>query len=173
KGYGDIFYLNVMASGSVPQIAVIMGPCAGGAVYSPALMDFIVMVSKISYMFITGPKVVKAAIGEEVTEMELGGPEIHATKSGVAHFLAENEREAIDIVKKLLSYIPSNSLELPPRIQTDDDPERRAPLLNVIIPEDPSKPYDMYTVVENVVDHGTFFEVQKDFAKNAIIGFAR
>ncbi|MEM3967109.1 MAG: carboxyl transferase domain-containing protein, partial [Ignisphaera sp.] len=173
KGYGDIFYLNVMASGSVPQIAVIMGPCAGGAVYSPALMDFIVMVSKISYMFITGPKVVKAAIGEEVTEMELGGPEIHATKSGVAHFLAENEREAIDIVKKLLSYIPSNSLELPPRIQTDDDPERRAPLLNDIIPEDPSKPYDMYTVVENVVDHGTFFEVQKDFAKNAIIGFAR
>lgn len=173
KGYGDIFYLNVMASGSIPQIAVIMGPCAGGAVYSPALMDFVIMVDKISYMFITGPKVVKAAIGEEVTEMELGGPEIHAAKSGVAHFVAENERMAIDIVKRLLSYLPSNSLELPPRVVTEDDPERKVQLLNNIVPEDPSKPYDMHTIIENIVDYGTFFEVQRDFAKNAIIGFAR
>ncbi|MCS7110709.1 MAG: acyl-CoA carboxylase subunit beta [Ignisphaera sp.] len=173
KGYGDIFYLNVMASGSIPQIAVIMGPCAGGAVYSPALMDFVIMVNKISYMFITGPKVVRAAIGEEVTEMELGGPEIHAAKSGVAHFVADDEREAINIVKKLLSYLPSNSLELPPRVQTGDDPQRTAQLLNSIVPEDASKPYDMRTVIENIVDRKTFFEVQKDFAKNAIIGFAR
>lgn len=173
KGYGDIFYLNVMASGAIPQIAVIMGPCAGGAVYSPALMDFIIMVNKISYMFITGPKVVKAAIGEEVTEMELGGPDIHASKSGVAHFVARDEREAINIVKKILSYIPLNSLELPPRIETKDDPERRTPILNNVVPEDPSKPYDMHSIIENVVDHETFFEVQKDFARNAVVGFAR
>ena len=173
KGYGEIFYTNVMASGSVPQIAVIMGPCAGGAVYSPALMDFIIMVSKTSYMFITGPRVVKAALGEEVTEYELGGAEIHASRSGVAHFVARDDREAIEIVKKLLSYLPSNSLELPPRIDTGDDPFREEPHLNNIVPEDPSKPYNMYEIILRVFDRDTFFEVQKDFAKNAIIGFAR
>ncbi|MEM0027009.1 MAG: carboxyl transferase domain-containing protein [Ignisphaera sp.] len=173
KGYGDIFYMNVLASGSIPQIAVIMGPCAGGAVYSPALMDFIIMVSKTSYMFITGPKVVKAAIGEEVTEYELGGAEIQASKSGVAHFVARDDKEAIEIVKTLLSYLPSNSLELPPRVDVGDDPHRLEPTLNNVVPEDPTKPYNMYDIINAVVDRNTFFEVQKDFAKNAIVGFAR
>ncbi len=173
KGYGEIFYMNVVASGAIPQIAVIMGPCAGGAVYSPALMDFIIMVDKISYMFITGPRVVKAAIGEEVTEMELGGPEIHASKSGVAHFIASDEKEAIGLVKKLLSYLPSNSMELPPRTLSIDDPERVDVTLNNIVPEDASKPYNMYEIIERVVDRNTFLEVHRDFAKNVIVGFAR
>jgi len=173
KGYGEIFSMNVAASGSIPQIAVIMGPCAGGAVYSPALMDFIIMVSKTSYMFITGPRVVKVAIGEEVTEYELGGAEIQVSKSGVAHFIARDDREAIEIVKKLLSYIPSNSLELPPRVETGDDPYREEPYLDTVVPEDSAKPYNMYDVILRVVDQGTFFEVQRDFAKNAIVGFAR
>jgi len=173
KGYGDIFYMNVVASGVVPQIAVIMGPCAGGAVYSPALMDFIIMVEKTSYMFITGPKVVKAALGEDVTEEDLGGARVHVSRSGVAHFIASNDKEAIEVVKKLLSYLPSNNMEMPPRIEVEDDPERPAPELDSIVPEDPKKPYNMYQVIESIVDRGTFFEVQKDFAKNTIIGFAR
>lgn len=173
KGYGDIFYMNVAASGVIPQIAVIMGPCAGGAVYSPALMDFVIMVDKTSYMFITGPRVVKAALGEDVTEIDLGGPQVHASKSGVAHFIAADDRDAIDIVKKLLSYLPSNNMETPPRIDVGDDPDRIIPALDTIVPEDPKKPYNMYDIIEAVVDRGTFFEVQRDFAKNAIIGFAR
>lgn len=173
KGYGDIFYMNVAASGVIPQIAVIMGPCAGGAVYSPALMDFVIMVEKTSYMFITGPRVVKAALGEEVTEEELGGPQIHIAKSGVAHFVAVNDKEAIDIVKKLLSYLPSNNMEAPPRKETEDDVERTTPSLDTIIPEDPKKPYNMYEIIENVLDRNSFFEVQKEFAKNAVIGFGR
>ncbi|MEM4513991.1 MAG: acyl-CoA carboxylase subunit beta [Ignisphaera sp.] len=173
KGYGEIFYMNVVASGVIPQIAVIMGPCAGGAVYSPALMDFVIMVEKTSYMFITGPKVVKAALGEDVTEEELGGPHVHASKSGVAHLVAADDKEAIELVKKLLSYLPSNNMEAPPRIETDDDPERLSPELDSIIPEDPKKPYNIYEVIEAVADKGTFFELQRDFAKNAIIGFAR
>lgn len=173
KGYGDIFYMNVVASGVIPQIAVIMGPCAGGAVYSPALMDFVIMVEKTSYMFITGPKVVKAALGEDVTEEELGGARVHASRSGVAHFIASNDREAIEIVKKLLSYLPSNNMDIPPRVDVGDDPYRLVPELDSIVPEDPKKPYDMYQIIESVIDKGTFFEVQKDFAKNAIIGFAR
>ncbi|MEM1897307.1 MAG: acyl-CoA carboxylase subunit beta [Ignisphaera sp.] len=173
KGYGDIFYMNVAASGVIPQIAVIMGPCAGGAVYSPALMDFIIMVEKTSYMFITGPRVVKAALGEEVTEEELGGPQIHMSKSGVAHFVARDDKEAIYLVKKLLSYLPSNNMEMPPRVETGDEPERITPSLDTIVPEDTKKPYNMYEIIENVVDRGSFFEIQKEFAKNAIVGFAR
>ncbi|RLG78764.1 MAG: methylmalonyl-CoA carboxyltransferase [Thermoprotei archaeon] len=173
KGYGDVFYLNVHASGVVPQIAAIMGPCAGGAVYSPALMDFIIMVENTSFMFITGPRVVKAAIGEEVNEQQLGGATVHATKSGVAHFVAKNDQDAIGIIKKLLSYLPSNNMETPPKIETDDSPYRIDTQLNNIVPEDPLKSYNMYEVINRVVDSGTFFEVHKDYAKNAIVGFAR
>ncbi|MEM0014556.1 MAG: acyl-CoA carboxylase subunit beta [Zestosphaera sp.] len=173
RGYGDIFYMNVMASGVVPQIAVIMGPCAGGAVYSPALMDFVIMVDKTSYMFITGPRVVKAAIGEEVTEEELGGPRIHVTKSGVAHFIARDDKEAIELIKRLLSYLPSNNMEMPPRIVTNDPPSRAEGRLNTIVPEDPLKAYNMYDVIDAVFDRGTFFEVSRDYARNAITGFAR
>ena len=173
KGYGDIFYMNVMASGVIPQIAAIMGPCAGGAVYSPALMDFIVMVKKTSFMFITGPRVVKAAMGEEVTEEQLGGPEVHATKSGVAHFVAENDEDAINIIKKLLTYLPSNNAEDPPIVRTGDPPEREDPELDALVPEDPNKPYDMKEIITRVLDKGTFFEVHKDWAKNAIVGFGR
>ncbi len=173
KGYGDIFYMNVMASGVIPQITAIMGPCAGGAVYSPALMDFIIMVKKTSYMYITGPKVVKAAIGEEVDHFQLGGAEVHATRSGMAHFLAEDDKHAIEIIKKLLSYLPSNNMEDPPRIDTGDDPERRDYELDDIVPSDPNKPYDMYNIINRVVDKDTFFEVHSMWAKNAIVGFAR
>lgn len=173
KGYGDVFYMNVQASGVVPQIAAIMGPCAGGAVYSPALMDFIIMVEGTSFMFITGPRVVKAAIGEEVSEMDLGGPYVHASKSGVAHFVAKDDKHAIEIIKKLLSYLPSNNMEVPPRVDTGDDPFRTDPYLDTVVPDDPLKAYNMYDVINGVVDQGTFFEVHKDYAKNAIVGFAR
>ncbi len=173
KGYGEVFYMNVKASGVVPQIAAIMGPCAGGAVYSPALMDFIVMVEGTSFMFITGPRVVKAAIGEEVTEMDLGGPHVHATKSGVAHFVARDDKHAIEIIKKLLTYLPSNNMEMPPRVDTGDDPYRTDSALDTVVPEDPLKAYDMYEVINRVVDRGTFFEVHRDYARNAIVGFAR
>lgn len=173
KGYGDIFYWNVQASGVIPQIAIIAGPCAGGAVYSPALMDFVVMVRKSSFMFITGPRVVKAAIGEEVDEFQLGGAEVHAYKSGMAHLIAEDDREAISLIRKLLSYLPSNNMEDPPRIESNDDPERRDYELDNIVPEDPNKPYNMYEVINRVVDVGSFFEVHQFWARNAIVGFAR
>ncbi len=173
KGYGDIFYWNVQASGVIPQIAVIAGPCAGGAVYSPALMDFVIMVRKTSFMFITGPRVVKAAIGEDVDELQLGGAEVHAYKSGMAHLIADDDREAISLVKKLLSYIPSNNMEDPPRVESNDDPERRDYELDDIVPEDPNKPYDMYEVINRVVDVDSFFEIHPFWARNAIVGFAR
>ena len=173
KGYGDIFYMNVMASGVIPQIAAIMGPCAGGAVYSPALMDFIIMVKKTSFMFVTGPRVVKAAMGEEVTEEQLGGADVHASKSGVAHFIANNDEEAINIIKKLLTYIPSNNTEDPPIVKTNDPPDREDPELDAIVPEDPNKPYDMLEIITRVLDKGSFFEVHKYWAKNAIVGFGR
>lgn len=172
KGYGEIFYWNVMASGVIPQIVAIMGPCAGGAVYSPALADFIIMTKK-SFMFITGPKVVKAAIGEEVTFEELGGAEVHARKSGVAHFITETEDEAIALIKRLLSYLPSNNLEDPPYMDTGDDPERQDEELNSIVPDDPMKPYDVREVIVRVLDEGTFLEVQEHFAPNAVVGFGR
>lgn len=172
KGYGEIFYMNVMASGVVPQIMAIMGPCAGGAVYSPALADFVIMTRK-SFMFVTGPKVVKAAIGEEVSPHELGGAEIHAKKSGVAHFVVEGDRDCVELVKRLLSYLPSNNLEDPPYSDTGDDPERRESWLDEAIPSDPQEPYDVKRVLEAVLDRGTFLEIQEHFAPNAIIGFGR
>jgi acetyl-CoA/propionyl-CoA carboxylase len=173
RGYGDIFYMNVMASGVVPQIAAIMGPCAGGAVYSPALMDFVVMVRRTSFMFITGPRVVRAAIGEVVDEFQLGGADVHATKSGQADFVAEDDREAIDIIKRLLSYLPSNNMEDPPVVKTGDPPDRPVPELDEIVPDDPNAPYDMYKVIQGVLDLGTFLEVKAQWARNAITGFGR
>lgn len=173
KGYGEIFYRNVLASGVVPQIVAILGPAAGGAVYSPALADFIVMVKDISYMFLTGPKVVKAALGEEVTPQELGGAEVHCKRSGVAHFLASNEEEAFSLMKRLLSYLPSNNMEDPPRAEVDDDPEREDPELDGLVPDDPLEPYDIKEIIRRVLDRGTFLEVQEFFAPNAVIGFGR
>jgi len=172
KGYGEIFYRNVMASGVIPQIVSIMGPCAGGAVYSPALADFIVMTRR-SFMFITGPKVVKAATGEEVTFEELGGAEIHTSISGVAHFIAEDDKDALMLIRKLLEYLPSNNMEDPPVVKTGDDPDRMDYELDNIVPTDPTEPYDMKEVIERVFDRGTFLEVHKHFAPNVIVGFAR
>ncbi|MCX8185122.1 MAG: acyl-CoA carboxylase subunit beta [Sulfolobales archaeon] len=173
RGYGDIFYMNVMASGIVPQIAAIMGPCAGGAVYSPALMDFVVMVKKTSFMFITGPRVVRAAIGEVVDEQQLGGPEVHAAKSGQADFIVEDDKEAIAVIKKLLSYLPSNNMEDPPVVRTGDLPDRDIPELDGVVPEDPNAAYDMYKIVDSVLDVGSFLEVKTQWARNAITGFGR
>jgi len=173
KGYGDIFYWNVQASGVIPQVAAILGPCAGGAVYSPALMDFVVMTRKTSFMFITGPRVVKAAIGEEVDEFQLGGADVHASRSGMAHLVADDDRDAISLIRKLLSYLPSNNMDDPPRVDVGDDPERRDYELNDLVPPDPNKPYNMYEVINRVVDVGTFFEIHPYWARNAIVGFAR
>ncbi|AKG38098.1 methylmalonyl-CoA carboxyltransferase [Infirmifilum uzonense] len=172
KGYGDIFYRNVMASGVVPQIVAILGPCAGGAVYSPALADFIIMTRK-SYMFITGPKVVKASIGEDISTEELGGAEVHASKSGVAHFVVEDDREAVNLIKKLISYLPSNNAEDPPFLETKDSPYREDPTLDSIVPEDPAKPYDVREIIGRVFDYESFLEVHANFAQNAVVGFAR
>jgi propionyl-CoA carboxylase beta chain len=172
-GYGDIFFRNVMASGVIPQISAIMGPCAGGAVYSPALTDFIIMVDKTSYMFITGPDVVKTVLGQEVTFEELGGAMVHSQTSGVAHFIAKDEEHCIQIVKKLLSYLPSNYLEDPPYVETGDDPNRTDEELARIMPDDPDKPYDVKEIIHRVVDNGEFFEVQPLWAPNIVIGFAR
>ncbi|RLE49992.1 MAG: methylmalonyl-CoA carboxyltransferase [Candidatus Methanomethylicota archaeon] len=172
-GYGEIFYRNVMASGVIPQIVAIMGPCAGGAVYSPALADFICMVRKTSYMFITGPKVVKAAIGEDVTFEQLGGADAHAKFSGIAHFVADSDEECLEIIKTLLSYLPSNNMEDPPIIDTGDSPDRMDRELDSIVPADPKQPYDMYEIISRVMDIGSFFEVHKYYAPNVIVGFAR
>ncbi len=173
KGYGEVFYMNVMASGVVPQIAAIMGPCAGGAVYSPALMDFVIMTRKTSFAFITGPRVVKAVTGEDIDEFGLGGAEVHAYKSGFAHLIAEDDKHAIELIKKLLSYIPQNNMEDPPYVPTGDDPERRDYELDDLVPEEPTKVYDVRDVIERVFDLGTFFEIMPHFAPNAVIGFAR
>ncbi|MFQ5335773.1 MAG: acyl-CoA carboxylase subunit beta, partial [Flavobacteriales bacterium] len=166
-------YRNTLASGVIPQISSIMGPCAGGAVYSPALCDFILMVENTSYMFVTGPNVVKTVTHEEITSEELGGAQVHASKSGVTHFAFSNEAECINNIKKLLSYIPQNCEEEPPALPyaTDDTEER--PALNDIIPDNPNQPYDMRDVITEVVDSGSFFEVHKDFAANIVVGFAR
>ena len=173
RGYGDIFRLNTLASGVIPQIALIMGPCAGGAVYSPALMDFVIMVDKTSYMFITGPQVVKAVTGQEVSFEDLGGARVHNTRSGNAHFLASSEEEAFSILRALLSYLPSNSEEEPPVVETGDDPNRMDPELDEIVPDDPKKAYDMREIIERVFDRGTFLEVQAGFGRSVIVGFAR
>ncbi len=171
-GCGRIFYANVKASGVIPQIAVILGPCAGAAAYSPALMDFVVMV-KGSYMFITGPEVVKAATGVSVTFEQLGGADVHGSLSGVAHFVAENEEEAFSIVRKLLSYLPSNSSEDPPYVPTDDPVDRRLDKLYEVVPTDPMKPFDVKEVITLLVDNGDFLEVHANYAKSAVVGFGR
>lgn len=172
-GYAEIFERNILASGVVPQISAIFGPCAGGAVYSPALTDFIIMSKDTSYMFVTGPKVVKTVTGEVVTEEELGGPLVHATKSGVAHFVAEDEKEGIMLIRKLLSYMPQNNLEDPPTVPNEDPIDRLEDSLNYIIPDNPNKPYDVKDVIHAIVDNGEFLEIQRLYAPNIVIGFAR
>ncbi len=171
-GYADIFYRNTRASGVIPQISAVMGPCAGGAVYSPAITDFILMVENTSYMFVTGPNVVKTVTHEEVTHEELGGASAHAAKSGVTHFTFPNELDCLEGIKKLLSYLPANCEEDPPRIPYEPGDEKR-PVLNGIVPGESSQPYDIRDVIRQVVDEGTFFEVQREFAANIVVGFAR
>jgi len=171
-GYGEIFERNILYSGVVPQISGIFGPCAGGAVYSPALTDFTVMVKNTSYMFLTGPAVVKSVTGEEIDQEGLGGASVHSSKSGVAHFAAENEQDAIATIKELLSYLPQNNMEEAPALPTNDPVSRVDDALNQIIPDNPNMPYDMYAVISSVVDDGKFFEVHKNYAKNIIVGFA-
>ena len=172
-GYGDIFLRNVLASGVIPQISCIMGPSAGGAVYSPAITDFIVMVRETSYMFVTGPDVVKTVTHEEVTSDELGGAWLHNTESGVAHFAAEDEDDALYTVRRLLSFLPQNNVEDPPTVPCQDDPLRTDDGLNTIIPDDPAQPYDMKQILRAVVDEGDFLEVMEHYAANLIVGFAR
>jgi len=172
-GYGEIFRRNAEASGVVPQISAIMGPCAGGAVYSPAMTDFTFMVKETSNMFITGPDVIETVTGEEVTHEELGGATVHAADSGVAHWAADSEEAALDDIKRLLSYIPQNNVEDPPRVEPWDDPERADEQLLEIVPDQPRKPYDIVDVIDSVLDTESFFEVQPDFAPNLVIGFGR
>ena len=172
-GYGEIFKRNALASGVIPQISVMLGPCAGGASYSPALTDFIIMSEQNSFMFITGPEVVKSVTGETVTAEALGGAAVHYTVSGVAHFIGETEQNALTIVRLLLSYLPSNNVEEPPCITPTDDPLRTDPHLNSLVPLDPKVPYDMKEVITSVMDLGSFLEVQAGWAQNAIIGLAR
>ena len=172
-GYADIFQRNIMASGLVPQISAVFGPCAGGAVYSPALTDFILMSEDTSYMFVTGPKVVKTVTGEEVTQNELGGSNVHSSKSGVAHFVSVDEYEGISMIRKLLSYLPQNNLEEPPLVNNDDPIDRLEDSLNEIIPENPNKPYDVKDVIHSVADYGEFLEVQRQYAPNIVVGFAK
>jgi acetyl-CoA carboxylase carboxyltransferase component len=172
-GYADIFFRNVRASGVVPQISVVMGPCAGGAVYSPAITDFIFMVRETSHMFITGPEVIKTVTGEDVTMEELGGAQSHATRSGVAQFAADSEPECLEMVRELLSFIPQNNVDPPPHVPTDDPPDRQEEELATIIPDRPTQPYDMTRVIELIVDDEDFFEVAPLYAQNIVIGFAR
>jgi len=172
-GYAEIFQRNILTSGVVPQISAIFGPCAGGAVYSPALTDFTIMTKGTSYMFLTGPKVVKQVLGEDVTQEELGGASIHSTKSGVAHFAVDSEEEGILCIRKLISFLPQNNLEEPPLVSCSDPIDRLEDSLNDIIPDSPNKPYDMYEVLGSVIDNGEFLEVHKDYAPNIIVGFAR
>ncbi|MBQ5931995.1 MAG: acyl-CoA carboxylase subunit beta, partial [Tidjanibacter sp.] len=172
-GYAGIFQRNVMSSGVIPQISLIMGPCAGGAVYSPALTDFVIMKKDTSYMFLTGPKVVKTVVGEDVTQEQLGGASVHASKSGVAHFAVDTEEEAIAITRKLISYMPQNNMEDTPVVACSDPIDRLEDSLNEIIPDNPNKAYDMYEVIRAVVDNGEFLESQEAYARNIITGFAR
>jgi methylmalonyl-CoA decarboxylase subunit alpha len=172
-GYAEIFQRNIMASGVVPQISAIFGPCAGGAVYSPALTDFIIMSKDTSYMFVTGPKVVKTVTGEVVTDEQLGGAMVHASKSGVTHFVAEDEQEGIMLIRKLLSYLPQNNLEEAPLVHCEDPIDRLEDFLNEIIPENPNKPYDVKDVIHAIVDNSEFMEVHRYYAPNIVTGFAR
>src|SRR2546421_2841717 len=171
--YGDVFVRNVRCSGVIPQISLIMGPCAGGAVYSPAMTDFIFMVKETSHMFITGPDVIKTVTGEEVGVEELGGAMSHNSKSGVAHLAAEDEDACLQDTRYLLSFLPQNNLESAPRVVPSDDPQRMDPELDHVVPDNPNKPYDMRDVVRLIVDDGEFFEVHEHFARNIICGFAR
>jgi acetyl-CoA carboxylase carboxyltransferase component len=171
--YGELFWRNSQASGVVPQISVILGPCAGGAVYSPALTDFVIMTKDISNMFITGPEVIKTVTGEEVDFETLGGAMTHSSRSGVAHLVGENEDHTMELIRKLLSYLPSNNAEPPPAIPPTDDPARMDALLDTLVPTDPNLPYDMKDVIHAIVDRDSFFEVQANFAPNAVVGFAR
>jgi len=172
-GYAEIFHRNQQASGVVPQISAIMGPCAGGAVYSPAITDFILMVEGTSHMFITGPDVIETVTGEEVGFDELGGANTHASESGVADLTAADEEAALDDLRRLLSYLPQNNVEDPPRVEPRDDPDRQSEDLRDIVPDEPRKPYDMTAVLEEVLDQGSFFEVGEAFARNIVVGFAR
>jgi acetyl-CoA carboxylase carboxyltransferase component len=174
-GYAEIFWRNVESSGVIPQLSLILGPCTGGAVYSPAMTDFTFMVHGVGYMFITGPEVIRVTTGEEVTFDSLGGAEVHNTKSGVAHFLAQSEDECFDQVRRLLSFIPQNCDQPPPRLPAAqrDDPERRSPELSRVVPDSPKEAYDIKDVITRVVDHGEFLEVQPFFAMNIVVGFAR
>src|ERR687897_246348 len=171
--YGNVFTRNVMCSGVIPQISLIMGPCAGGAVYSPAITDFLFIVKETSHMFITGPEVIKTVTGEEVEFEELGGAMSHNSKSGVAHFAADDEDACLEDTRYLLSFLPQNNLELPPRVEPLDDPDREDPELDTIVPDDPSKPYDMRDVISRIVDDGEFLEVHEHFAQNIVVGFSR
>jgi len=171
--YGDVFVRNVQCSGVIPQLSVIMGPCAGGAVYSPAMTDFIFMVKETSHMFITGPEVIKTVTGEEVEFEELGGAMTHNSKSGVAHFAADDEEQCLSDVRYMMSFLPLNNLELPPRVEPYDEPDRMDEALDTIVPDDPSKPYDMRDVVSLIVDDGEFFEVHEHYARNIIVGLSR
>src|SRR6184192_2600454 len=172
-GYADIFLRNTLASGVIPQISAIMGPCAGGAVYSPAITDFTIMVKDSSYMFVTGPDVIKTVTHEEVTKEELGGAMTHNERSGVAHFVARDDADCLAMIRELMSFLPSNNLEDPPRRATSDPPMRRDEALNRLVPPDPQKPYDIKEVIHSIVDDGYFFEVHEHYAKNLVVGFAR
>ena len=172
-GYAEIFERNILASGAIPQISAIFGPCAGGAVYSPALTDFILMTDQSSYMFVTGPKVVKTVTGEDISTEDLGGAEVHSTKSGVSHFMVENEEEGISLIRDLLSYLPSNNLEEAPMMVCNDPIDRLEDKLNSLIPDNPNLPYNMLEVIEAIVDQGKFLEVHKRYARNIIVGFCR
>lgn len=172
-GFADIFYHNQMASGVIPQITASIGPSAGGSVYSPAMTDFIVMVEKVGSMFVTGPDVVKTVLGEEISFDELGGAMTHGTKSGVAHFVAQNEYECFDCIRDLLSYIPQNNSQIPPSVSVNDDPSRTNPDMLSLIPTNPLQPYDMKDIINGIVDDAKFFEIHKLFAQNIIVGFAR
>lgn len=172
-GYADIFLRNTLASGVIPQISAIMGPCAGGAVYSPALTDFIFMTRNTSYMFVTGPDVVKTVTHEEVTQEELGGASVHSEKSGVCHVAADSEADTLYLIRKLLGYLPQNNMEDPPFVPGGDDSLRMDEELNAIVPDDPNKPYDIKEVIRPIVDNGQFFEIHENYAQNIVVGFAR
>jgi propionyl-CoA carboxylase beta chain len=172
-GYADIFYRNVMASGVIPQISAVLGPCAGGAVYSPAMTDYIIMAKDSSYMFVTGPEVIKAVTHEEVTKEDLGGAMTHNAKSGVAHLMAENDEQALMMIRELMGYLPANNMEDPPIVPCTDDIHREDESLQTVVPDDPNKPYDIKEIINTVVDHHNFFEVQSHYAPNIVIGFAR
>src|SRR5574337_805476 len=172
-GYADLFLRNTLASGVIPQIAAIMGPCAGGAVYSPALMDFVLMVRHTSHMFVTGPDVIKTVLHEEVSFEELGGAMTHNATSGVAHFAVDSEQECLASIRELLSYLPQNNLDDPPRLESRDDPERQEEALNALVPDSPNRPYDIKELICIVVDDGEFLEVQEHFAQNMVVGFGR